>query len=146
MKELLHFPHTGGKHSLQIFIYVFFGVFFPVSLTRVRELQAALCPSLIPPDPHFLHPCSHTAKSRVCAGESGAEHEAQGLFLLWADAPTRVAAAAKYVMFSRSVPKHASSELVDSKIILGGMEGWGLKHTRDHAGPWGQKVCSVGCV
>lgn len=79
-------------------------------------------------------------------GNLGPSTKLSWLFLLWADAPTSVAAAAKYVMFFCSVPKRASSELIDSKIILGGMEGWGLKHTRDHAGPWGQKVCSVGCV
>lgn len=106
--------------------------------------------------PDCTLPISHPSRSSTPAvtqpkavdvrGNLGPSTKLSWLFLLWADAPISVAAAAKYVMFSCSVPKRASSELIDSKIILGGMEGWGLKHTRDRAGPWGQEVCAVGCV
>lgn len=68
----LTFPtHWLGGGSPQMFIYVFF-----FSVTHTCPLAPG-CPSPIPPDPRFLHPRGHAAKSRVCAGESGAEHKAQ---------------------------------------------------------------------
>lgn len=49
------------------------------------------------------------------------------LFLLWGGSPLSVATAAKYVMFSPSVPKPAPSKLIDGRMILGGMERVGGK-------------------
>lgn len=84
----------------------------------------------------FAGPVITQPKAVCVQGNLGPRTKLGWLFLSWADAPTRVAAAAKYVMFFCSAPKHASSELIDSTIILNGTEGWGLTHTRDQAGPW----------
>lgn len=56
------------------------------------------------------------------------------LFLLWGGSPLSVVTAAKYVMFSFSMPKHAPSKLIDGKIILAGMEGREVKESTQEAG------------
>lgn len=107
-----------------------------------RSLHSAPLPSKFPPPLNCF-----TQPKRVCVRWNlGLRTKLSWLFLLWGASPFSVATAAKYVMFSLSVPKHAPSTLIDGKIIFGGKEGWEVKHMRDRVGPWGQKVCSAGCA
>lgn len=74
------------------------------------------------------------------------------LFLLWGGSPLSIVTASKYVMLSVSVPKHAPSELIDGKIILGGIQGWEVKESTQETerdpevrrrGPQGEPVMEI---
>lgn len=56
------------------------------------------------------------------------------LFLLWGPSPLGLVTAAKYVMLSLPLPKHAPSKLIDGNIILGGMV---RVEAETHKGPKG---------
>lgn len=128
---------------------------FSISLQIFSSSAFLQCHTKSPSSPPILHPIQLLAPPPLYSSTQprvvyvqrnlGLRTKLSWLFLLWGGSPLSVVTAAKYVMFSFSMPKHAPSKLIDGKIILGGIEGWGKgEHTRDRAGPWGQEVWSAG--
>lgn len=60
----------------------------------------------------------------VCSGIWNDGLNSAGCFYCGDDPPLNIVTAAKYVMFSFSMPKLSPSKLLNGKIILGGIGGW----------------------
>lgn len=91
-------------------------------------------PSL--PAPVLLRP----AKRSVCAMESGITNQTQlVVFIVGPLPPLGLVTAARHVMLSFSLPRHAPSQLVDGNIILGGMAKVEGEHLKQPEGTHGSE-------